>query len=92
MNLTLLPQIQSPTDLRALTIDELPQLAAEIRHAIGEQVMRSGGHFAPNLGVVELTIALHCVFNTPDDTLIWDVGHQTYPHKILTSRRELMQT
>jgi 1-deoxy-D-xylulose-5-phosphate synthase len=86
MDLTLLPTIKSPADLKALSIDQLPALAAEIRHAIGEQVKKTGGHFAPNLGVVELTIALHYVFDFAHDRLLFDVGHQCYPHKLLTGR------
>ena len=90
MELTLLPTIQSPTDLRALPMDRLPELAAEIRHAICDQVSRSGGHLAPNLGVVELTIALHYVFDFSHDRLLFDVGHQCYPHKLLTGRYPLL--
>jgi 1-deoxy-D-xylulose-5-phosphate synthase len=86
MELKLLPAIKSPADLKALPIDQLPQVAAEIRHAICEQIKRTGGHFAPNLGVVELTIALHYVFDFSHDRLLFDVGHQCYPHKLLTGR------
>ena len=86
----LLDSIQSPEDLRKLNRDELAILAAELRTFLVESVAKTGGHLASNLGVVELTIALHYVFNTPDDRLVWDVGHQTYPHKILTGRREAM--
>ena len=86
----LLPKIQSPRDLRKLSIDELPQLAQEIRHEICEQVSKTGGHLAPNLGVVELTIALHYVFDFSHDRLLFDVGHQCYPHKLLTGRQHLM--
>jgi 1-deoxy-D-xylulose-5-phosphate synthase len=86
MELKLLPAIKSPADLKALSIDQLPQVAAEIRHAICEQIKRTGGHFAPNLGVVELTIALHYVFDFSHDRLLFDVGHQCYPHKLLTGR------
>ena len=86
----LLESIQSPEDLRKLKRDELPVLASELRTFLVESVAKTGGHLASNLGVVELTIALHYVFNTPDDRLVWDVGHQTYPHKILTGRREAM--
>ncbi len=84
---SLLDNIQSPEDLRLLNRDELAMLAAELRTFLVESVSQTGGHLASNLGVVELTIALHYVFNTPDDRLVWDVGHQTYPHKILTGRR-----
>lgn len=88
--LNLLNSIQSPEDLRKLSRDELAALASELRTFLVESVAKTGGHLASNLGVVELTIALHYVFNTPDDRLVWDVGHQTYPHKILTGRREAM--
>ncbi|SCK22150.1 1-deoxy-D-xylulose-5-phosphate synthase [Vogesella sp. LIG4] len=87
---TLLDTIQSPADLRKLGRHELPQLAQELREFLVETVSKTGGHFASNLGSIELTIALHYVFNTPDDRLVWDVGHQTYPHKILTGRKERM--
>jgi 1-deoxy-D-xylulose-5-phosphate synthase len=90
MDLKLLPTIHSPADLRALPMDRLPELAAEIRHAICDQVSRSGGHLAPNLGVVELTIALHYVFDFSHDRLLFDVGHQCYPHKLLTGRLHLL--
>ncbi|MBG84096.1 MAG: 1-deoxy-D-xylulose-5-phosphate synthase [Phycisphaerae bacterium] len=90
MELRLLPGIKSPADLKALTVDQLPELAAEIRHAICEQVSQSGGHLAPNLGVVELTIALHYVFDFGHDRLLFDVGHQCYPHKLLTGRFDLL--
>lgn len=86
MDPTLLPTIGSPADLKALPVDQLPQLAAEIRQAICAQVQRSGGHLAPNLGVVELTVALHYVFDFGHDRLLFDVGHQCYPHKLLTGR------
>ena len=86
----LLNSINSPADLRKLNRDELVRLAAELRTFLIESVSKTGGHLASNLGVVELTIALHTVFNTPDDRIVWDVGHQTYPHKILTGRREAM--
>ncbi|MES2501434.1 MAG: 1-deoxy-D-xylulose-5-phosphate synthase [Pseudomonadota bacterium] len=86
----LLDSIQSPVDLRKLNRDELALLASQLRTFLVESVAKTGGHLASNLGVVELTIALHYVFNTPDDRLVWDVGHQTYPHKILTGRREAM--
>ncbi|OQW70631.1 MAG: 1-deoxy-D-xylulose-5-phosphate synthase [Proteobacteria bacterium ST_bin12] len=86
----LLDSIQSPEDLRKLHRDELAVLASQLRTFLVGSVAKTGGHLASNLGVVELTIALHYVFNTPDDRLVWDVGHQTYPHKILTGRREAM--
>ena len=87
----LLELINSPENLRSLDRRELPQLAEELRAFLIESVSRTGGHLSSNLGVVELTIALHYVFNTPDDRLVWDVGHQTYPHKILTGRRQAMK-
>ena len=88
----LLGAINSPTDLRRLKEDDLPDLAQEIREFLIDNVSRTGGHLAAGLGTVELTLALHYVFNTPEDRLVWDVGHQTYPHKILTGRRERMST
>ena len=88
----LLDQVNLPEDLRRLNETELPKLADELRHFLIETVSRSGGHLAAGLGAVELTIALHYVFNTPEDRLVWDVGHQTYPHKILTGRRTRMAT
>jgi 1-deoxy-D-xylulose-5-phosphate synthase len=86
----LLDRIDSPADLRALSSAELPQVAKELRHFLVESVASTGGHLASNLGTVELTIALHYVFDTPRDRIVWDVGHQTYPHKILTGRRAAM--
>jgi 1-deoxy-D-xylulose-5-phosphate synthase len=86
----LLDQVDSPAKLREFSQDQLLTLADELRAYILYSVGKSGGHFGAGLGVVELTIALHKVFNTPDDRLVWDVGHQTYPHKILTGRREQM--
>ncbi|MGD8842565.1 MAG: 1-deoxy-D-xylulose-5-phosphate synthase [Gammaproteobacteria bacterium] len=88
----LLPRIESPRDLRALKPSQLPQLAAEARHFLIDTVSRTGGHLAANLGTVELTLALHYVFDTPEDRLVWDVGHQSYLHKIITGRRERMDT
>lgn len=87
---SLLQQIDTPAQLRQLERRQLPQLAEELRAFLIDSVSRTGGHLASNLGVVELTIALHYVYNTPDDRLVWDVGHQTYPHKILTGRRTAM--
>ncbi|HLA51925.1 MAG TPA: 1-deoxy-D-xylulose-5-phosphate synthase N-terminal domain-containing protein, partial [Flavitalea sp.] len=84
----MLKQINSPVDLRKLDRDQLQQLADQLRQYIIDVVSVHGGHFGASLGVVELTIALHYVFNTPDDQLVWDVGHQAYGHKILTGRRE----
>ena len=89
---SLLEAIDSPADLRRLAEDDLPVLAGELRRFLIESVSRTGGHLAAGLGVVELTIALHYVFATPDDRLVWDVGHQAYPHKILTGRRQRMAT
>jgi 1-deoxy-D-xylulose-5-phosphate synthase len=86
----LLSRIDSPADLRALERRQLPALADELRQFLLESVSRTGGHLSSNLGTVELTIALHYIFNTPDDRIVWDVGHQTYGHKILTGRREAM--
>ncbi|MCE2878968.1 MAG: 1-deoxy-D-xylulose-5-phosphate synthase [Comamonadaceae bacterium] len=88
----LLESIHSPADLRRLARSQLPQLAQELRDYLLQSVARTGGHLSSNLGTVELTVALHYVFNTPQDRLVWDVGHQTYPHKILTGRRERMNT
>jgi 1-deoxy-D-xylulose-5-phosphate synthase len=92
MKHTLLETIASPADVRRLSRLELKQLAVELRDFVVQSVARTGGHLSSNLGTVELTIALHHVFNTPYDRLVWDVGHQTYPHKILTGRREGMST
>ncbi|PHV10920.1 1-deoxy-D-xylulose-5-phosphate synthase [Chitinimonas sp. BJB300] len=88
----LLDLINLPADLRRLDEDQLKPLAEELRAFLLESVSQSGGHFASNLGAVELTIALHYVFDTPDDRLVWDVGHQSYPHKVLTGRRDQMPT
>ena len=90
LEFTQLPRIRSPKDLKSLSIAELESLAAEIRFAICEQVSKSGGHLAPNLGVVELTIALHYVFDFESDRLLFDVGHQCYPHKLLTGRQDML--
>ena len=87
---TLLETINSPADLRRLPRAQLRTLADELRAYVLDSVSKTGGHLSSNLGTVELTVALHYVFNTPDDRLVWDVGHQTYPHKILTGRRERM--
>ena len=88
----LLRSIDSPVDLRRLPEGVLPQLAAELREYLITSVSQTGGHLAAGLGTVELTIALHYVFDTPEDRIVWDVGHQTYPHKILTGRRDRMAT
>ncbi len=89
-NTPLLDKLDSPAQLRLLSEDQLPQLAHELRAFLLYCVGQSGGHFGAGLGVIELTIALHFVFNTPEDRLVWDVGHQAYPHKILTGRRDQM--
>ena len=88
----LLDSIDSPADLRALDADLLPQVCAELREFLLYSVGQSGGHFAAGLGVVELTVALHAVFDTPKDKIIWDVSHQCYPHKVLTGRRDRIRT
>jgi 1-deoxy-D-xylulose-5-phosphate synthase len=88
----LLGAIESPADLRALPEQQLPALAEELRQFLIHTVSTRGGHFAAGLGTVELTIALHYVFNTPEDRLVWDVGHQAYPHKVLTGRRDRLHT
>jgi 1-deoxy-D-xylulose-5-phosphate synthase len=92
MEQNILQSINSPEDVRQLNLNELEQLAANIREEIVETVSKTGGHLAPNLGVVELTLALHYVFNTPADKLIWDVGHQAYTHKIVTGRKDKFHT
>ena len=88
----LLKQISSPRDLRNLSWAELTELAGEIRQEIIQTVAKNGGHLAPNLGVVELTLAMHRVFNSPEDKIIWDVGHQCYVHKLITGRRDVFGT
>ena len=88
----LLDTVRVPADLRKLAESDLPQLADELRAELIDAVSLTGGHLGAGLGVVELTVALHYVFNTPDDRLIWDVGHQAYPHKILTGRRDRIRT
>ncbi|AFZ83683.1 1-deoxy-D-xylulose-5-phosphate synthase [Candidatus Kinetoplastibacterium blastocrithidii TCC012E] len=92
MTINLLDCISSPCDLKKLNTTELTSLAKDIRREILELVSKTGGHLSSNLGVVELTLAIHYVFNAPKDRIIWDVGHQSYVHKILTGRRELMST
>ena len=91
-NYPLLAPIASPADLRRLAVGKLPALARELREFLIHSVSTRGGHFAAGLGTVELTIALHYVFNTPRDRLVWDVGHQAYPHKVLTGRRDQLHT
>ena len=88
----LLDQIASPADLRRMSDDQLRQVADELRADTIHTVSQTGGHLGAGLGVVELTVAIHAVFNTPKDRLIWDVSHQCYPHKILTGRRDQMTT
>ena len=88
----LLDTVRSPADLRHLSVTELRQLADELRTETIDAVSKTGGHLGAGLGVVELTVALHHVFDTPRDILIWDVGHQAYPHKILTGRRDRIRT
>jgi 1-deoxy-D-xylulose-5-phosphate synthase len=90
MEFRLLPGISGPSDLKKLTLEQLEELAAEIRFAICDQVSKTGGHLAPNLGVVELTIAMHYVFDFGHDRLLFDVGHQCYPHKLLTGRHHML--
>lgn len=89
---TLLEHIEYPRDLKKLSVAELPQVCDELRQFIIEMVSKKGGHFGASLGVIEMTTALHYVFNTPEDQLIWDVGHQAYAHKILTGRRKTFHT
>ena len=87
-----LDRVNSPEALRQLAHQELPTLAEEVRAFLIEVTSETGGHLAPGLGAVELTVALHYVFDTPKDRLVWDIGHQAYPHKILTGRRDEMRT
>ena len=88
----LLHQISSPSDLKKLSLGQMQQLAEECREAIIRTVAKNGGHLAPNLGVVELTLALHYVFDTPHDRIVWDVGHQCYTHKLITGRLSRFDT
>src|SRR5688572_756059 len=88
----LLSRIDSPHELKRLSVSELPKLAAELREFLIQNVATRGGHFAAGLGTVELTIALHYVYDTPDDRIVWDVGHQAYPHKVLTGRGDELHT
>jgi len=89
---TLLDAIHYPADLRRLNLDQLPEVCRELRQDIINELSCNPGHFAASLGVVELTVALHYVYNTPYDRLVWDVGHQAYGHKILTGRKEMFST
>ena len=91
-NTPILDRIHVPSDMKGLSNSELETLAHELRSEVVEAVSETGGHLGSSLGVVELTVALHAVFDTPRDKLIWDVGHQCYPHKVLTGRRERMKT
>src|SRR5882724_10416633 len=88
----LLDTIRTPADLRSLSVSQLPQVANELRAETIDAASVTGGHFGAGLGVVELTVALHYVFDTPKDKIVWDVGHQAYPHKIITGRRERMRS
>src|SRR5436309_8914261 len=88
----LLDTVQIPSDIRELSKDQLPQLADELRQEVISAVSVTGGHLGAGLGVVELTVAVHYVFDTPSDKLVWDVGHQAYPHKIVTGRRDRIRT
>ncbi|CAD7783759.1 MAG: 1-deoxy-D-xylulose-5-phosphate synthase [Candidatus Methanoperedenaceae archaeon GB37] len=88
----ILDKVQTPKDLKSLSLNELETLAQEIRETIIQTVAKTGGHLAPSLGTVELTLALHYVFDTPRDKIIWDVGHQTYAHKLVTGRKHLFST
>src|SRR3954454_15239706 len=92
LSTALLDTVSTPAALRELAPDQLPELADELREEVISAVSVTGGHLGAGLGVVELTVALHYVFDTPADTLIWDVGHQAYPHKILTGRRDRIRT
>ncbi|MGH8429292.1 MAG: 1-deoxy-D-xylulose-5-phosphate synthase N-terminal domain-containing protein, partial [Solimonas sp.] len=89
---TLLGRVNSPADLRQLPIAQLPHLAVEVRRYLIETLGRIGGHFAANLGTVELTLALHRVMDSPRDRIVWDTGHQAYAHKLLTGRAEAFDT
>ena len=92
MNDTILDRVTIPSDIKSLNDDEIKQLATDVRHAVIQSVSKTGGHLGAGLGVVELTTAIHAVFDTPKDRLIWDVGHQCYPHKVLTGRKDRMDT
>ena len=90
--LSLLEKINTPEDLRKLSVDQLPQVCDELRQDIVQELSVNPGHLASSLGVIELTVALHYVFDTPNDRIVWDVGHQAYGHKILTGRRDKFST
>ena len=91
-NTPLLDSVKYPSDMKGFSRDQLKQLADEVRAEVIDAVSVTGGHLGAGLGVVELTVAVHAVFDTPDDKLIWDVGHQCYPHKVLTGRRDRIRT
>ena len=88
----ILDQIHSPADIKNLSIEELNTLADEIKVFLIESIEKTGGHLGSNLGTIELTLAMHFVFDSPDDTFVWDVGHQAYTHKVLTGRKDMMRT
>ena len=88
----ILDKINDPRDLKDLTLEQKKQLCSEIRDELIQTISKTGGHLASNLGVVELTVAIHAVFNTPDDKVVFDVGHQTYVHKMLTGRKDRLGT
>ena len=90
--MSLLETINSPADLKKIAKEDLHKLAQELRDFLVSNVAKTGGHLAPNLGVVELTLALHYIFSTPEDKIVWDVGHQAYVHKIITGRRQDFHT
>ena len=90
--LPILDKVSSPEELRTMSDSDLDQVAKELRNEVIEVVSQTGGHLGSSLGVVELTVALHAIFKTPRDKLIWDVGHQCYPHKILTGRKDRIRT
>jgi len=92
MSLKYLPEITDPSDIRSMTIEELEVLAKELREYTIKTITQIGGHLASTLGAIELTIALHYVYNTPKDKIVWDVGHQAYAHKILTGRFDSFPT
>jgi 1-deoxy-D-xylulose-5-phosphate synthase len=92
MKYEFLDKINDPSDLRILSINELDNVSEELRHYLIDTVSQCGGHFGASLGAVELTVALHYSFNTPEDKIIWDVGHQCYGHKVLTGRRDELNT
>ena len=89
---SILARVNIPADMRTLSDEQIKQLAHEVRQQTIDAVSKTGGHLGAGLGVVELTVAIHAVFNTPEDKLIWDVGHQCYPHKIITGRRDRITT